>query len=159
MPLSSKLVWASSSLFLIFPSFFPACSVAMFHKWDLILLPWLQSFSGALKSKQQGCDGAVSDRLQKCDITCQFRFWWVWWFVVLQSFYGRLLFLFCAKHTAVAEWLQGIQQFYLPTYVTSSFIVKAAKRQGSSKQLIVVWMHITGRKGNTALNSFANFCG
>lgn len=79
MPVSGKFVWASSSLFFFFASFFPACSVAMLHKWDLILLPWLQGFSEALRSKQQGCwhaltgrHGAGSDGLQKSDITCHF---------------------------------------------------------------------------------------
>lgn len=56
--------------------------------------------------------------------------------------------------------VQEIQQFYLPSCVTSSFIMEATKRQGSSKemneQFIAVWMHITGRKGNAALRGFVN---
>lgn len=108
----------------------------------------------------RGRHRAVSDRLQKPDITCQFRFWWIWWVAVLQSFYGRFLFLFCTEHTGVAVQMQEIQQFYLPSSVTSSFIMEAAKRQGSSKemnkQLTAVWMHITGRKANAALHGFVN---
>lgn len=171
MPVSGKFVWASSSLFFFFPSFFPAWSVAMLHKWDLILLPWLQSFSGALKSKQQGCWRALYRKTQSCfrqpsniwhHLPLLLWFWWVWGSRVLQSFYGRLLFLFGAEDTGVAKQLQGTQQFYLPSGVTSSSIVKATKRQGSTKEMreqpIAVWMHITGRGGNIALNSFANLC-
>jgi len=80
--------------------------------------------------------------------------------MVLQSFYGRFLFVFCTEHTGVVVWMQEIQQFYLPSCVTSSFIMEATKRQGSSKemkeQLIAVRMHITGRKGNAALHGFVN---
>lgn len=170
MPVAGKFVCASSSLFFFFPSCFPAWSVAMLHKWDLIWLPWLQSFSGALKSKQQGCCHALYRKTQLFQTSKMWHhlplflwFWWVWVCMVLQSFYGRLLFLFCVEDTGVAKQLQGIYPFYLPSCATSFSIVKATKRQGSSKemreQLIAVWMHITGREGKIALNSFANPCG
>jgi len=70
--------------------------------------------------------------------------------MVLQSLYGRFPFLFCAEDTGVAKQLQGIQQFYLPSCVTSSSIVNATKRQGSSKEMReqprAAWMHITGKE-------------
>lgn len=100
--------------------FFPEWSVAMLHKWDLILLPWLQHFSGALKSKQQGCWHALYRRTQSCfrqtskiwhHLPLFLWFWWVWGFMVLQSFYGRLLFLFWAEDTGVAKQLQGNSNF------------------------------------------------
>lgn len=82
--------------------------------------------------------------------------------MVLQCFYGRLLFLFCAEDTGAAKQLQENSNFIFRP-VTSSSIVKTTKRQGSLKELreqpIDVWVHITGREGNKALNSFANLCG
>lgn len=111
-------------LFFFFRSFFPVWSVAMLHKWDLILLPWLQSFPVALKSKQQGCWHALYRKTQGCfrqtsniwhHVSLFLWFWWVWGFMILQSSYGRFLFLSCAEDTSVAKQLQGIQQFYLPS--------------------------------------------
>lgn len=65
--------------------------------------------------------------------------------MVLQSFNGSLLFLFCAQDTGVAKQLQGMQQFHLPSCPTSSSIVKATERPGSSEGLreepVAIWMH------------------
>lgn len=167
-----QIVWVSSSLLFFFLSFFPARSVAMLHKWDLILLPWLQSFSGALKSKQRGCWHALYRKAQSC-FTEVSKIWYhlplfppvlvslgihgpaklLWQTPVSFLFKGHR----CCKAAA------GKQHFYLPSCVTSFSTVKATKRQGSSKemreQLIAVWMHITGRDGSRALNSFAKLCG
>lgn len=108
----------------------------------------------ALKSKQPGCWHALCRKTQSCfrpsskilhHLSLFPWFWWLWEFVVLQSFNGSLLFLFCAEDTGAAKQLQGMQQFHLPSCTTSSSIVKATERLGSSEGLreqpVAVWMH------------------
>lgn len=157
MPISGKFVWTSNSLFFFFPSFFPEWSVAMLHKWDLILLPWLQCFSGALKSKQQGCWHALYRRTQSSfrqtskiwhHLPLFLWFWWVWGFMVLQSFYGRLLFLFWAEDTGVAKQLQGNSNFIFHSVLPHLPLWRPQKGKAAQtrwEQPIDVWMHITGR--------------
>lgn len=171
MPVSGKFVWASSSLFFLFPSFFPVWSVAMLHKWDLILLPWLQSFPGALKRKQQGCWHALYRKTQLFHTDFKYLTSPVTFPLVLVSLgihdpakllwqipvsflcWGHRCCKAAAGNTAILAFIR----------VTSSSMVKATKRQGFSEEMreqpIAVWMHIIGRKGNIALNSFANLCG
>lgn len=142
MPVCGKFVWASSSLFFFFASFFPACSVAMLHKWDLILLPWLQAFQRLLKANSkvaymllQEDTGLVQMDFKSLTSPATFPPVLVSW-----GIHGPAKLL-CQTPSSFLCWghrcckaAAGKQQLYLPSCVTSSSIVKATKRQGSSKE-------------------------
>lgn len=166
MALSGKFVWASSSLFFLFPFFFPLWSVAMLHKWDLILLPWLQSFSGALKASSQVADmlfagrhRAASDQLQKSDIALSLSpwFWWLWEFMVLhEALMAASCFFSVLKTQMLQNSCRECCNFVFHPALPSSSIVKATERPGSSEGLkeqpVAVWMHRqTGEQLSTAL--------